>query len=217
MPTKANSKLARNAQRGIRGNNAPPKNRIRLSRMDSNNAVVRSRFIQYTGTTGAAIQITGGIPVAPALSGPVDAGGAVIRNYQEYKIRSAKLVYTPSVGSTTTGIMYIGYYDNPEIISRVYAGSITPSSLTVLAQTAPHSVATPVWQGCELVVPQRSRRKSYAVDSNVPGDSVTADLTVHGVFIFATVGAPFSTTIGVFSQEYVAEGIDLQNITYSGI
>lgn len=217
MVTNNNRKLANKARQGIQGNNSVPRNRLRVPKMDRGGSVIRSRFLQYTATTGGATQITGTLGVVPALNPTNDPGRAVIQNYQEYRIKSAKITYTPQTGSTTTGIVYIGYYDNPEIIARAYTGVLTAANILVLAQTAPISTSTPVWQGVELSAGTRQRRKIYSVDSNNPVDSPTADQTVHGVFFIASVGAPFSTTIGIVSQEYVAEGFGLQNIAYSGI
>lgn len=217
MVTNNNRKLANKAKQGIQGNNSIPRNRLRVPKMDRGGSVIRSRFLQFTATTAAAAQVTGALGVAPALNTTNDPGRTVIQNYQEYRIKSAKLTYVPQTGSTTTGIVYIGYYDNPEIIARAYTGVLSAANYLALAQTAPISTSTPVWQGVELTAGTRQRRKMYSVDSNSPTDSPTADQTVHGVFFIATVGAPFSTTVGVVSQEYVCEGFGLQNIAFSGI
>lgn len=217
MVTNNNRKLANKAKQGIQGNMSVPRNRLRVPKMDRGGSIIRSRFVQFTAITAAAAQVTGAFGVVPALNPSNDPGNAVIKNYQEYRIKSSKLTYTPQIGSTTPGIVYIGYYDNPEIIYRAYGGLLTPANILALAQTAPQSVSAPVWQSVELTAGTRQRRKMYSVDSNSPVDSVSADQCIHGIYFCATVGAPFSTTIGILSQEYVAEGFGLQNIAFSGI
>ncbi len=130
---------------------------------------------------------------------------------------SGTLHYVPQVGSTTAGTVWIGYYDNPEIIYKVYASTFTTANLLALAQTAPHQVSAPVWQAVDLTIPMRTRRKVYAIDTTVPGASTTADMTVHGILIIATTGAPFSTTVGTITQEYVAEGFGLQALAITNV
>ncbi len=212
-----NKKLAQRAKRSVLNATPIPRNRMRINRMDKAGAIVKSRFYQATLATGAATQVAGGYGVCPALNGSADPGAAVLSNYQEYRMLSGTLHYVPQVGSTTSGTVWIGYYDNPEIIYKVYASAYSTASLLSLAQTAPHSVSSPVWQAVDLTIPMRNRRKVYSVDTTVPSSSSVADMTVHGIIIVATSGAPFSTTVGTISQEYVAEGFGLQAIALTGV
>lgn len=212
-----NKKLAQRAKRSVLSATPIPRNRMRINRMDKAGAVVRSRFYQASLATTAVAQMAGAYGVAPPLNGSVDPGAVVLSNYQEYRMLSGTLHYVPQVGSTTAGTVWIGYYDNPEIIYKAYQSFYTTANLLALAQTAPHSVSAPVWQAVDLSIPMRSRRKVYSVDTTLPGSSSTADLTVHGIIVIATTGAPFSTTVGTITQEYAAEGFGLQSLAITGV
>jgi hypothetical protein len=183
--------------------------------MDGGLAAVSSRFVGTSVTSTGAGVSSGYWPVNPGQNGAGDPGFTVIKNYSEYRFKHAKIHYTPQVGTTTTGVVYLAYFDNPEIIFK--AQTYAHATLLSLCQSAVYSVSAPVWQALELPAQMRYRRKVYAVDSTQPASSTEADMVAHGVWLYAVIGAPVSTTLGVLSIDYAAEAMSLQLQSASGI
>lgn len=197
--------------RALNGTRGPlPKSKI--SYMTEAGAQVTSRYIQGLSATGGAAQATEFLPLQPtAYATANDAGGQVLRNYQEYSMVRATLHYTPAVGTTTAGIVHMGYYDNPELVLKAQNGVYTASDLLALAKSSPISIKGPVWLAMELPASMSKRRARYASNSTFPTTRSEVDLEVHGAWICATEGVPFSTNFGQFHIEYTASGYHLEN------
>jgi hypothetical protein len=179
--------------------------------MNAAGTEIHSRFlVTNVITTGDDVAQWLGIQ-PPRNNATYDAGAAVLKNYQEYDMINCKLTYTPAVGSTTPGQMWFGYYDNPEIIYVALSGSYSPTQLLLLAQCSPDSYSTPVWQPIELPTPMRKRRSRLAVDTTSVTSNERADMTTHGIWIVASVGAPEVTLLGSITMDYSARGFTLQN------
>jgi len=155
------------------------------------------------------------IIVDPPKAG--DAGGTVLKNYSEYRIEQGALSWTPTVGTTTTGTIWIGYYDNPEIIYKANAGTYGTATMLNLAKQSPHRTSMSIWMPGTLSLPLFRRRPKYATDTTAPANRSEADLCTHGVFIIAIEGAPVSTNLGYLSLEYKARGYNLENQAVTGI
>lgn len=197
--------------RALNGTRGPlPKSRIGY--MTEAGAQVTSRFISGIVSTGGAAQDTETFPLQPtAYASANDAGGQVLRNYQEYSMVRATLHYTPAVGTTTAGIVHMGYYDNPELVLKAQNGTYTAAELLSLAKSSPISIKGPVWLAMELPASMSKRRARYASNSTFPTTRSEVDLEVHGTWITATEGVPFSTAYGQFHIEYTASGYHLEN------
>jgi len=179
--------------------------------------MVVSRFFADSIVTQVAAQIFTSTYLAPALNPVNDPGGAVIRNYSEYKMRNATYTYTPLVGTTTPGIVWSAYFDNPEVIFKIKTAVYTLGQVSALVQNCPGAVCSPAWQTHEVRASMVSRRKWYTVDSTAPSDQDRADLSVHGLFVTITVSCPLNTAVGVTTVSYAAEGHRLQTAAVSGI
>jgi hypothetical protein len=216
MPTKMNRKLQAKAVAGIQRQPRIPRPRVSAQpAKDSCNIHSRVTAIVLTQTYPNGMQL-----LAPAVTGGnADAGGAVLKNYQLYKFQSAKLIYTPSCGSTTSGQVWIGYYDNPEIIYKAWTNVYNTSTKLSLAQTATHSIVTPVWQAAEISAPMTTRRPKYVVDSTNPSTMVEIDAACHGCFIICTNGVPNTEGMvyGSCTLDYQVKGFGIQNEGLTGV
>lgn len=190
-----------------------PRPRIRVKRMDNAGTMVTSRVVRGTSVTSSFGEYTDNVLVAPAVYRASDAGGSVLSNYQEYVVNTMTAYWTPTIGTTTPGIVYIAYYDNPELIFNVSNGLYTTAQFYSLAQNAPHSASGPVWQPIQLSIPNGPNRlKIFSTDTNAPIlNQSAAGLTVQGIFLIAVVGSPITSAVGVISYEYSATGRHLFN------
>lgn len=180
--------------------------------------MVSSRYISYGVTTSSTTQSSGFVTLAPAQhSSANDAGGVVIRQYSNYLTTRSKIIYTPAVGTTTTGVVFIAYVDNPEMIYKITSGFYSLTDLTNIVQNLSTTKSTPVWQPLELTLNRPPRRKLFSVDTSFPTSAEIADRTIQGLWLIVTVNAPSSTTVGFISEEYAARGENLQPQNFSGV
>lgn len=202
----------------INGKQRIPRTRIRVPRMTGNSTYLQSRFVAANvSVSGSGTQNFANVLVNPvSYSGTGasnDAGGNVLVNYQEYKMQRGAMTYTPLVGSTTTGIVYLAYFDNPDLIRNLNTSAYTTGNTLSLIKNAPNVVSGPVWQSLTLPMSLRVRRPKYRIDTAGTSSIETTDACVHGIFTCAVDGVVQSvtTTYGVLTFEYAAEGFGLQN------
>jgi len=200
-----------NLKRALNGKIPQPRPRTRINRMDAGGAMVSSKYVFGTSTTDGSGVWTGAYKINPASYTGSDAGGTVLVNYQEYALRNWKHSFTPSVGTLTPGVLWMGYYDNPEVIFKVDIGAYSTATLLSLAKQSPVSCSAPIWSPQTLNIPMASRRKHYSTNSTAPSSVAECDLQVHGVVIMAVEGGPVTAPIGNASFEYTAVGFHLEN------
>jgi len=178
----------------------------------------RSHYFNQTVAIGASLQFFSVIPVAPALHFTnSDPGSTVARQYQEYVCPKHGIKYTPAVGTTTAGSVWMAYVDNPEIIYNFYSGTYTGSNYLQIAQSTRHSKSGPVWMEMEFSAPVPPRRKMFSIDSTAPANSSEADRTIQGLYIVVTTNVPLNTTAGYLSDGYTAKVRGLQLSAVTGI
>lgn len=217
MAKRTQNKSLSTLKRALSGGIPQPRPRTRISRMDTGGATVSSKYVFGSSNTDGAGTWVGAYKINPASYSGADAGGTVLVNYQEYTLRSWKHTFTPSVGTTTPGVLWIGYYDNPEVMYKVDTGVYSVATLLALAKQSPISSSAPIWHPQTLNIPMSKRRKHYSTNSTNPGSVADADLQIHGVVIMAVEGTPTDTPLGNVSFEYTAVGFHLENNTLTGI
>ncbi len=172
----------------------------------------KSQYLDQTAGTGSTAQAWGHVWVNPAVHAPADdPGSSVARQYQEYVVHNPQLVYTPAVGTTTSGTIWIAYVDNPEILYKLASGVYAYSDYLKIAQVVEKHVAGPVWEALSLTASVSPRRKMFSVDSTAPASNEAADRVTQGAFIYATASAPLSTIIGFINHRYSATLRGLQS------
>jgi len=219
MVNKSQRKTYNKAATTVTSGARVPKVRTRIQKMDAGGAIVHSRWFQPISTTGIAAQGTALIVVAPA-SNPTgtDAGGAVIRNYQEYTMRNARCIYTPLLGSNNVGTIWLAYLDNPEIFNKILTGVYSVANITSIVKSTPNAVSGPIWMPLELNASMNRRRTKYTVNTQITGlTDADIDNQVHGYFVAVTEGLGFSVQYGQYTLEYTAVGHNLQLAAVTGI
>lgn len=191
-----------------------PRRRLKAN-TGGNETTFSSRYVSQTAGTGASLQAWGYVFVAPSLHASNDDPGTTIARYhQEYVVNKATCMYTPAVGTTTAGTIWMAYFDNPEMIYKFASGSYGYSDYLLLARSAPNAKSAQVWQPLEISATVPPRRKMFTIDQTPPASAEVADRTVQGVFIYATSNAPASTTLGFISDSYTTKvrGLQLQSV-----
>ncbi len=203
MPTKSRKSNAVNTQLVRR-----PRVPRRQFSTNGDNTIITSKYIStspLTILTGATIASTLSF-VNPAQTSSLDPGQAIAWNFSNYLVRSATLTYTPAVGTTTLGTVFMAYIDNPEIISKVVTGTYSAATIGQLAQSGSNSTSLPVWQQGSLTMNRPPRRKLFSIDSTTVSSTLEVDRVHQGAFIVAYFGpaAAGTTILGHLSIKYTA-------------
>lgn len=195
-----------------------PGNRVRVQSMNGQSATVSSRHTDFSKSSDTLGLADGFLLVnPPTFSNQSDAGGTVARNYQFYKINHLKMRWTPLVGTTTPGVVYLAYFDNPELIHRWTSGLLTYANKLSLAKQSPNGVVAPIWMVQEIAGSLMTRRSKYTVSAELPTSIDEHDQLTHGMFVYVLEGGPPTVPIGTPTLEYGFTAYHLQNRNASGI
>lgn len=180
------------------------KNRNRDPSMERNgdSTLVKYSALGISITTDANGEATPRRIYAPGningLTSTVGAG--VVSYYSTAKfLPGTKIRWEPSVSFTTSGRVYCGFTDNPEVMNTILA-SPNPATWKGYVQGLGNIVSFPVWQETEVPVPLKLRRKMF--DSNLTYSAGTPsvdelDRTAQTCF-FVYVTGPANTNVGSF-------------------
>lgn len=151
-------------------------------------------------------------------------GRDIVSSYSTCKfLPGTSLSWSPSVGFTTSGRVFIGFTDNPEVAALIYnqyvadyaTGDFTAYSGYV--KSLGDVVSHHVFEEFTLAIPTRLRRKMFDVNSTITLSGGTEILDRSGqVFMFGIVegGTGAATWGSVHYHDNVAvEGIRAANLT----
>lgn len=155
-----------------------------------------SSIIKYNvlGRTQTGVQITGSSPAvfvggdlrvyAPGYSyGVVNTIGTdIVSSYSTGKfLPGTKLRWEPSVSFTTSGRIFCGFTDNPEMAANLatalatFNGAPTTANYNAYADQVKGLGSTrswPIWQETEVTFPTKLRRKRFDCNLNVTTNTV---------------------------------------------
>lgn len=193
----------------------------RKFRTNNNNTVIHSRYVSSFPLgilSGAASAYTTEF-VNAAQTSVLDPGLAIARNFSNYCITDYSVTYTPAVGTTTLGTVFIGYVDNPEIMYKVISGAYTATQCAQLAQACEVSTSGPVWQQMTLTVNKKPRKPWFNVDSSAMTSIIDADRIHQGMIITAYFGpaAGANVLFGHITPKYSAKLENPQAAFVSGV
>lgn len=176
-----------------------------------------SSVIQYSalgaGVTSSAI----GTAVYNRMYVPGNAvalnngsGASIVSFYSSGKFnQGTKIRWEPSVSFTTSGRIYVGFTDNPEIMATLnglYAAYQTTPTLANYNAYANQVKALgsvqsfPVWQETDVMMPLDTRRKRFDINSSI--DFFSADVLdrscQRGMYAAFDGGPTATTTLGSF-------------------
>lgn len=200
--------------------------RMPMAKSAGDNTVIRysTPSITYStvGTLGVSVGSRIYIPgstTAGQLANP--SGPNIVSYYSTGKFLPGTVVsWEPSVSFTTSGRVFVGFTDNPEVIANintVYATFVaTPTAANYLAYAnlvkGLGSIRSfPVWQETTWAVPTNLRRKRF--DTNVLASLVASDELDRScqtaMFVAIEAGPSTATVLGGFNYHDVVnvEGV----------
>lgn len=133
-----------------------------------------------------------------------------------------KIRWEPSCSFTTSGRVYAGFTDNPEVAATLsnlrdtFSADPTPANYTAYAggvRALGSTISFPVWQETEVNFPQRTRRKRFDTDVTPSGSVDNLDRTMQQAMFVAVEGGPTENQIlGNFWFHDVVDVEGLQSV-----
>jgi len=123
-------------------------------------------------------------------------GPDVVANYSSAKfLPGTKLRWEPNVSFTSTGRIYVGFTDNPEVIATIAA--LTGGNFNSAVKGLGDLISFPVWQETEIPFNTRMRRKMFDVNINIsPTDVNDLDRSCQTAVFVAAEGVPNGSSLG---------------------
>ncbi len=108
--------------------------------------------------------------------------------------------WEPSVSFTTTGRVFVGFTDNPEVIEAMETNRTTsPATYRNQVKGLENVISFPVWQETEIPFPTKLRRKRFDCNETVANNADVYDRSCQ-IAMFASIegGPAAATTMGSF-------------------
>ncbi len=197
MPVKGGVRRRRNKQPTMAGS--------------SNGTIIEYSAIGTTvGSDAAGLASGRRLFAAGDLSNLSNTVGPTICSYYSTGtfLPGTKVRWEPSVSFTTTGRVYVGFTDNPEVMSAFIALA-TPAAVINAVKGLGDVISFPVWQETDITFPTATRRKMFDTNSNITNNVDVLDRSVQRFMLFAVEGAPATTTLGQmwYHDKVALEGI----------
>lgn len=130
-------------------------------------------------------------------------GPSVVSYYSTAKfLPGTKIRWEPSVSFNTTGRVYVGFTDNPEVMVA-FNTIATVADWVNQVKGLGDLESFPIWQETEITVPTKLRRKMFDTNQNVVNTSTDVlDRCCQIYMVAAVEGAPVAAEIDVGSFWY---------------
>lgn len=186
--------------------------------------------VKYS-TLGQTIGTAGSIGASAAFrmfipgnsSELVNAAGPTIVSYYSTGrfLPGTKIRWEPNVSFTTTGRLFVGFTDNPEICATIkalydtYVASPTAANYAAYAnpvKSLGSVVSFPIWQETDIAFPTRIRRKRFDVNSTASlTDSNVLDRSMQTTMWVALEAGPTTNQfVGGFHYHDI---VDVEGVT----
>lgn len=164
-------------------------------------------------TTGASAQGVYTFAVDPAMTTVT----GIPLHYAQYRSRRFVLRYRPSVGVTTSGRIWVAFFNNPETCYKLQNGLITVANMCLLTKYARNMQTFPVHQPFDYNIDPVMRSKMYSNDGTYGSTAEAFARSCHGYLVVFTEGAPHSTTLGTTFLDGSCMLHELNASAYSGV
>lgn len=136
-------------------------------------------------------------------------GSDLVAAYSSAKfLPGTKIRWEPSVSFSTSGRVFVGFTDNPEVM--VAAEALSNTAYANFIRGLGNVTSFPVWQETEISFPTRLRRKRF--DTNSTATTGTVDIYDRSAqtFMFVWIeGVPATTATGAF---WFHDRVDVEGI-----
>lgn len=124
-------------------------------------------------------------------------GPGICSSYASGKyLPGTKVRWEPSVSFNTTGRVFVGFVDNPEVVLGTAA--LTGAQFGTFVRSLGNVISFPVWQETEIDFPTKLRRKRFDTNANVVETVDVLDRCMQTYMFVWIEGMPVSTAAGSF-------------------
>lgn len=112
---------------------------------------------------------------------------------------------------STSGRVYVGFVDNPEVIVTIlgYINSIVDATTYNIYADAVKGlgsvVSFPIWQETDIHMPTKLRRKRFDVDTSLVADTNNMDRSAQTVMFAAIEGVGGVVQAGLFNYHDIVD------------
>ncbi len=149
------------------------------------------------------------------------SGTAVASYYSTGKFQpGTRIQWEPSVSFTTSGRLFVGFTDNPEVITTIntaYDTFLATSTqgnydaYAALVKGLGSVVSFPVWQETPITFPTKIRRKRFDINSTINNTVDVFDRCCQTAMFVALEGAP--ATNAAMGGFHFHDIVDVEGIT----
>lgn len=124
-------------------------------------------------------------------------GPGLVDKYSSAKfLPGTKVRWEPSVSFNTTGRVFVGFADNPEVV--VGSVLLTDAQFASFIRGLGNVVSFPVWQETEINFPTKLRRKRFDTNKTASSNVDVFDRCNQTTMFVWIEGMPASTNAGTF-------------------
>lgn len=188
--------LARDVQRNQRSRKRQNKLASTTSG-DSNRLKYSSLGVSLTTTASGNVWDFYRVYAPGASSGLTATVGPTIASYYSTgKFQPGTMAeWIPSVGFTTSGRVFVGFTDNPEVMINIIALATT-SAYGAAVKGLGDVISFPIYENRSWMVPTRLRRKMFDVNASGAFSADVLDRSAQTAMFIAIEGAPATTVVG---------------------
>lgn len=164
---------------------------------DSNKLKYASLGVTLTTTAGGSVSDYFRLYVPAAAGGLVNTVGPTIASfYSTGKFLPGTMAeWVPSVGFTTSGRVFVGFTDNPEVAFAIIGQINTPAygnSVKGLGDV----ISFPIYQNRQWMIPSKLRRKMFDCNANGAISTDVLDRSMQIAMFVYIEGCPATTAVG---------------------
>ncbi len=210
MRTRSNTSSIANAVAGT------AKRRRRINRTPSIRGTDSNQNVRYATLGITLVSSSTGVVegyyrayIPGSSSGLAAASGATICSFYSTGkfLPGTTAEWVPSVGFTTSGRVYVGYTDNPELTATITG--LTGSAYATAVKSLGDVISFPVYQNEKWAVPTKLRRKMFDANASWSATADVLDRCMQTTMFVYIEGAPVGTALGGmrFEDNVMVEGI----------
>lgn len=177
------------------GSTRRKRNTAPTSTSAGDSSIIRYNALGVTVNSDSAGRAIGYRPYVPGNSANLAStvGTTLVSFYSCAKfLPGTSIRWEPACSFTTTGRVYCGFSDNPEVCAAI--SLLTGTAFATAVQGLGSVISFPVWQETSVPFPTKLRRKMFDINSSAAfSDANIMDRSSQTCFFWVLDGAPIST------------------------
>lgn len=185
-----------------------------VNRSGVDSAVIKYNVMGNTLATASGGYAAGARLFIPGYGGNLinTSGPNIVAYYSSAVFKPGCTIrWEPSVSFSTSGRVYVGFVDNPEVVVTILGlinsivDATTYNAYADAVKGLGSVVSFPIWQETDIQMPMRLRRKRFDVDTSLVADTNNMDRSTQTAMFAAIEGTGGVVQAGLFSYHDVVD------------